>query len=337
MKILYIQPWGIGDLVLSFKALANTSIEISDVDFIVAGTAQAELVQILSPNSKVMNFGQSRIFRFVNIISKCARVKKEYTHIIIATRINILYFLILKLLCRRIKIYGDVKNFKLSKIFPQNLRYTHNGENRVLSNIRMIKDIKETPNKKNTYFFNRDNKFDKGDSIEIGFFVGHSDAGKGVGAEFASEVIEELRKTNAKIKGIFITNNNSYISKQEYIDVIDTITIGDLISRIRKMSAFVAGDVGPLHIASLVDIPLVTVAGPTDWNESAPSESQIIIAQGIHKCRPCYHTNLYGNCPFDMQCMTTIDSKLVADALKNMMISGFSNQRQITFSSTNIN
>ena len=88
-----------------------------------------------------------------------------------------------------------------------------------------------------------------------------------------------------------------------------THSVADLLALMRGARLFIGSDSGPMHIASLVGVPVVAVFGPTDPLENAPfpGVSQRIVRQDVG-CNPCRE-----GCP-SRACMAAVSSAAVARA-----------------------
>jgi ADP-heptose:LPS heptosyltransferase len=97
-------------------------------------------------------------------------------------------------------------------------------------------------------------------------------------------------------------------------DRLPVRTVGALIAR---CGTFVSGDTGLAHIAAALGVPAVTVAGPTDMRQTMPwgTVHHIVTTRKALSCRPCYGTDLFGRCPFERECMVTIPEEDVCDVL----------------------
>lgn len=77
---------------------------------------------------------------------------------------------------------------------------------------------------------------------------------------------------------------------------------------IGKSSAFVGGDTALGHIAAALNVPTITVAGPTRIDESRPygADSIVVKRREPLACQPCWYTPLQGRCPYNVVCMTSL-------------------------------
>jgi heptosyltransferase-2 len=88
------------------------------------------------------------------------------------------------------------------------------------------------------------------------------------------------------------------------------LSLGALKEIVRRCDLMVTNDTGPRHIAAALDVPVVTVFGPThpEWTEIYyPRETQVAIKVF---CGPCQKKL----CPLDHRCMTGVSPAMVFDA-----------------------
>lgn len=74
---------------------------------------------------------------------------------------------------------------------------------------------------------------------------------------------------------------------------------------IRRASAFVTGDTGPMHIAAAVGTPIVAMFGPADPLKTGPYAADAVVISKRLKCAPCFAKT----CPLTdtpKKCMTDI-------------------------------
>jgi heptosyltransferase-2 len=82
------------------------------------------------------------------------------------------------------------------------------------------------------------------------------------------------------------------------------------------LDAFISGDTGPLHIASLVGTPTVSIFGPTDPKLTAPRGSRNFYIYENLDCSPCFKRV----CPLHHHdCMEKITISDVENKLKNIL------------------
>jgi heptosyltransferase-2 len=93
------------------------------------------------------------------------------------------------------------------------------------------------------------------------------------------------------------------------------VTLGSLKEIVRRCDLMVTNDTGPRHIAAAMDVPVVTVFGPThpQWSEIYyPKERQVSIKVF---CGPCQKKI----CPLDHRCMTGVTPAMVWEASAQLL------------------
>jgi heptosyltransferase II len=85
------------------------------------------------------------------------------------------------------------------------------------------------------------------------------------------------------------------------------LSLGSLKEIVRRCDLMVTNDTGPRHIAAALDVPVVTIFGPThpEWTEiNFPKERKIAVKVF---CGPCQKKI----CPLDHRCMVRITPGMV--------------------------
>src|SRR5262249_59613087 len=90
------------------------------------------------------------------------------------------------------------------------------------------------------------------------------------------------------------SNGRKLAGETSMSELIGLLDAGDLL---------VSNDTGPAHIAAALGRPTLTIFGPTNEFETAPTgiHAEIIRAEGI-ECARCMHRD----CPIDHRCMTRV-------------------------------
>jgi ADP-heptose:LPS heptosyltransferase len=86
---------------------------------------------------------------------------------------------------------------------------------------------------------------------------------------------------------------------------------------IARCRVLITNDTGPMHIAGALDIPVVSIFGPTGGLQKSPLNQNAVAIQSPLECSPCYYS-VYRGCKFPVpQCMSAIDvNTVVAIALR---------------------
>ncbi len=101
-----------------------------------------------------------------------------------------------------------------------------------------------------------------------------------------------------------------------YQNLAGKTTIQELISIISKLSIFITGDSGPMHLAASFKIPTIAIFGPTNDNETSQYnfDKGIILKKNLD-CQPC----MQRKCPLNHHnCMKLIKAENVLDAIKTL-------------------
>jgi len=103
---------------------------------------------------------------------------------------------------------------------------------------------------------------------------------------------------------------------KNFINLANKTSISDLANNIANLDFFITGDSGPMHIAAALQIPSVTIFGPTDERETSQwmNERNTIVKKDLN-CRPC----LKRKCPLGHHnCMKNINAVDVLNAVKKL-------------------
>lgn len=120
--------------------------------------------------------------------------------------------------------------------------------------------------------------------------------GSGEERALAEQVEALIRATGTDVKNVA-----GETSLREFIDLAAASTV------------FLSNDSGPMHIASALGVPLVTVFGATNEVTTGPTGPLARVVREPVDCAPC----LLRECPIDHRCMTRVTSeRVVSTALE---------------------
>jgi heptosyltransferase-2 len=93
------------------------------------------------------------------------------------------------------------------------------------------------------------------------------------------------------------------------------LNLGALKEIVRRCDLMVTNDTGPRHIAAAMDVPVVTIFGPThpEWTEIYFAKERICSVP-VH-CGPCQ----LKTCPLDHRCMTRVTPLMVMRAAEELL------------------
>lgn len=90
------------------------------------------------------------------------------------------------------------------------------------------------------------------------------------------------------------------------------------VAIIAKSVGFIGSDSGLGHIAAALDVPTITLIGPTIPSETAPYGARATTIKRLEPldCQPCWFGPLQGRCPHGIRCMHELpESEIVAQAM----------------------
>jgi len=97
-------------------------------------------------------------------------------------------------------------------------------------------------------------------------------------------------------------------------------TLEELVALCERAKLFVGGDTGPMHFASAVGTPIVSIFGPTSSDRNGPGRREDIVVERRLACRPCYERD---KCPLEhWECMEHITVDHVYEACKKRLAMG---------------
>ena len=110
--------------------------------------------------------------------------------------------------------------------------------------------------------------------------------------------------------------------RQEAVDLSGMTTIGELSALLSKMKLVITNDGGPLHIAAALGKKTVSFFGPVDSKVYGPypaDENRHIILRKNLECSPCYRNFRLNPCYRNGECLKTIDVKEACEAVERLL------------------
>jgi heptosyltransferase-2 len=132
-------------------------------------------------------------------------------------------------------------------------------------------------------------------------------------AQLADRFMEELGATvmiSAAPKERQIVEQIKRLMRRAPVDLSNKgMSLGSLKEIVRRCDLMVTNDTGPRHIAAAMNVPVVTVFGPThpEWTEIYYARERQVAVKVF--CGPCQKKV----CPLDHRCMTRVTPAMVYD------------------------
>jgi heptosyltransferase II len=99
------------------------------------------------------------------------------------------------------------------------------------------------------------------------------------------------------------------------VNRIGETTLDQLINELRQCRLLLTNDTGTMHLAALLDIPVVAIFGSTEPRLTGPLGNGHIILRHHVECSPCF----LRECPIDFRCMKAVSVQEVVGAVLSLL------------------
>ncbi|HEV3410152.1 MAG TPA: lipopolysaccharide heptosyltransferase II [Chthoniobacterales bacterium] len=99
------------------------------------------------------------------------------------------------------------------------------------------------------------------------------------------------------------------------VNRIGQTTLDDLIRELRECQLLLTNDTGTMHLATLLNVPVVAVFGSTEHRLTGPLGNGHVVIRHHVECSPCF----LRECPIDFRCMHAVTAEEVAAAVLQML------------------
>ncbi len=341
-KILVIQTWGIGDMVVTTPMLwgLRTTQPTAHVTVVAGSNEAADVIRgsKLCDDVLVMSFRRSSMTAIIQFFLKLRG--KGFDAAFVASRLSPYVALFLRFLSGIKVVVGDGTGSK-------GWGYTHwrrvdVTKHKVIENMEILKlrlshagtgdlhfQIDEEARTEAARIWS-DHKLDG--CIVLGMHPGGAASecpDKQIPIELCREVVQEFLAgaNNRRVVMFFgpdeIERRSLYEWNLERVILLSGLSVRVVGAIIARTNVFLSGDTGLGHIAAAGGTPVVTVAGPTDVDHTRPWGNKHLVVRTEKQldCMPCYETALYGKCPYGQECMRTVSTLDVDRMLKNVLAS----------------
>lgn len=104
----------------------------------------------------------------------------------------------------------------------------------------------------------------------------------------------------------------------EPVNLAGKVPLAALPALIQRGLCLIGNDSAPIHIATAVKTPTISLFGPTRWEDWAPRRDSDRVLAAEYPCRPCGHSRK--RCPLEEAfCMSSISYKSVWQAVKDLL------------------
>ncbi|MEL7147325.1 MAG: glycosyltransferase family 9 protein [Bacteroidota bacterium] len=149
------------------------------------------------------------------------------------------------------------------------------------------------------------------------------------GQDQFADVIRQLHRQNPSLYFELIGSGQEKGYVQALIDEVDdeeirlinrcgSWSIVNLMEEFRDCALFITGDSGPMHIAALINIPMITIWGPTSANHFGYNNDLVVNIETTEGCSPCFQyakSRAARSCNKRIDCLTRLrSSRIVAAA-----------------------
>ena len=103
-------------------------------------------------------------------------------------------------------------------------------------------------------------------------------------------------------------------------DLIGALSLPETVALMEGADVVVTHDTGPLHLAGITGVGIVTLFGPTDPRGRLPQRPGVVALWGGEgfACRPCYDAHSFPACPAN-DCMRQLTPEMVLGEVLGML------------------
>ena len=310
MKILIELPTWLGDTVMTTPAIENIIEYYGKVEITLIGSLIS--IESLKNHPNVINtfIAERQLFKLYKSIKKL-----EEFDVFFSFRGSFRAKLIKYLIKSPQKYQYDKKIYKqehqvekYNNFVNESLNIDSIAKKLVINNVNNV----------NT------NNFNKNKLLGINPGASYGSAKQWYPEEFAKVAADfsedyEILIFGSKSEKNITSDIEKYLKQKginNYHNFVNKTSIEELISQIGNLDLFITGDSGPMHLAAALNIPTVSIFGPTNDYETSQwmNEKSVVVKKNL-ECQPC----MKRSCPLrHHKCMKLIDASEVLEAAKKL-------------------
>jgi ADP-heptose:LPS heptosyltransferase len=136
--------------------------------------------------------------------------------------------------------------------------------------------------------------------VLVGIGVSSGNRLKALGSEKIIAVAQQILAAQPAVRFVLIGSKDEQSQAQDIarhlppaavIDACGALGIAELPALLQRLTVFIGVDSGVTYMADALNLPIVSVAGPVDMQETRPVGQRVIILQRTNlPCVPCSHT-----------------------------------------------
>jgi ADP-heptose:LPS heptosyltransferase len=333
MKVLVIQPWGIGDVLLTVQMLVEIAERFpsAQIHLAAAGYETVELIRqapllkkihFVNINSRTL-LGRLRVVYFYWKLSS-----EKFDVAFIGTNVSSYHAILARYFSNIPNIVGDFPKLRWA--------YTHHraqirNEHRTVTHLALLDVYLQDAGKirtpvRSTVWLGANarteakhifSKLGLENRETLGIYCRQSPEGKGLPKTLAIDTVKKLANVRASFAAVYILSPGEVFDEQEWppgkVVAVSIPSLEVLAAFLGMIGSFVSGDMGLSHIADSVGTPTCVISGPTSIEETGAAGAYFVKSDEKPPCMPCYRTKLFGNCPYNFNCIRGIHpDKIVA-------------------------
>lgn len=103
--------------------------------------------------------------------------------------------------------------------------------------------------------------------------------------------------------------------KNKAIRFGNELSLGELMSLFKITKLYIGNDSGPMHLASLFNIPIIAIFGPADDKRWKPFGNRIVVLRGADRCIKCKGKD----CNLNFRCINLISVDKVIESANKIL------------------
>ncbi len=142
-------------------------------------------------------------------------------------------------------------------------------------------------------------------------------------ASLINHIDEKIIILGTSRESKFVESIISFFNKDKIISICGKTSLTQAISLIERSEMVLAIDGAISHLAASMGKNLITIFGPTDPNATSPVGTNGFIIRQKMDCSPCYWSENYQICPYNRECLNSLDYPVLAEFIIQFLSDGY--------------